>query len=471
MNRLLYSWLLAMILVFIPFSVNAEQVRHFTAEQEKVLKEYKESELIALAVATCAGTYVQGNTAAEYSYLGEYGWKIYPYTIDNGSIEANFTMAYDQKSFEGKKIHVLAFRGSQTKKDWHTNLNTSQVLFGGTNPEEFGEFAAKEADGKTMPKVHAGFNEYVQTGFSLNPDVDNDGIKEDFVEILKNDPNTYWLITGHSLGGAAATIFAERLVSMGVPKEKIPVITFGAPAVGNAVFAEQFGDKINLLRVTTTLDPVPGSLQTFFGGFKQFGRVKKFDISPKYTDFQHPISFYFDMAIKNYYAATDEAIKHGLVAARPLQQLAGKEPLVAIFVGTKGKNKSDRFAPDLKRFITNEYQAALPRYIVIDKDLNVKIGEEEKFDQIKHLAAEAGADYILIAEIDKDRRGQSQQWYVVMNQAIFKSDGSMVVMNNFGRRVTFDQGIMQSALVDMEECRKEMKRVFPWMINEEMDTK
>ena len=69
-------------------------------------------------------------------------------------------------------------------------------------------------------------------------DTNDDGIDEVlFNEILANT-DTRVLLTGHSLGGAVATLLAERLVSMGIDKDRVPVITFGAPAIGNAAFAE-----------------------------------------------------------------------------------------------------------------------------------------------------------------------------------------------------------------------------------------
>ena len=52
-----------------------------------------------------------------------------------------------------------------------------------------------------------------------------------FVEEIKNNPKVRVLLTGHSLGGAVATLTAERLVSMGIEKWRVPVITFGAPAI------------------------------------------------------------------------------------------------------------------------------------------------------------------------------------------------------------------------------------------------
>ena len=124
-------------------------------------------------------------------------------------------------------------------KDWAINFTTNKVEFGGTNLKEFQEFAEKKDVEKTIPQVHKGFNEYVMTAFSLQEDFAGANIKENIAKTLMDNPNFTLLITGHSLGGAAATLMAERLVAMGIPKEQVPVVTFGAPAIGNRAFVEQ----------------------------------------------------------------------------------------------------------------------------------------------------------------------------------------------------------------------------------------
>ena len=82
--------------------------------------------------------------------------------------------------------------------------------------------------------VHKGFNEYVNTVLSAT--MQDGSSSKRFVEEIKNNPKVRVLLTGHSLGGAVATLTAERLVSMGIEKWRVPVITFGAPAIGNAAF-------------------------------------------------------------------------------------------------------------------------------------------------------------------------------------------------------------------------------------------
>jgi len=70
------------------------------------------------------------------------------------------------------------------------------------------------------------------------------------------------LITGHSLGGNLATVYASYLwqnfKTNGHPRNSINVITFAAPAAGNASFANDFNKKFpNSLRFENRNDIVP----------------------------------------------------------------------------------------------------------------------------------------------------------------------------------------------------------------------
>ncbi|MGE4588119.1 MAG: lipase family protein [Acidaminococcaceae bacterium] len=460
MKKSLILFFTLILYIVLPLAASAETKDVIDIKRQNVFHDYDEAHLIALAAATCAGTYVPDGIASEYSYLGEYGFVIQPYTVDDGVREANFMFAYNKTITQGKKLFVLAFRGSATLKDWKVNLATSKVVYGGTNPEEFVEIA-KEAKDSSIPAVHRGFNEYVNAAFSLKPEIMGEG--KDIYAILKDDQDAVLLLTGHSLGGAAATLFAERLVSMGIPKEKVPVITFGAPAIGNAAFVEAYGDKIDLLRIKTSHDPIPGGLQTFIGGFKQFGREKVFNLSSRFADYQHPVSYYFDLAVKNYYEDYDEAIEAGILKARPTKKITNNAPLVAIVVGAPRNIQSRPFTPDIKRFILDEYRAVLPSYIVLEN--NADLYDFTKYDlgQMAEEARTAGADYILVLEIDSKRLAQEDKWYISMSQAMFNVDGSLVSLSSYGRRLTYDQGVMQCTISNLEQCRNELKEKFSWI--------
>lgn len=76
------------------------------------------------------------------------------------------------------------------------------------------------------------------------------------------NPHTPLLITGHSLGGNLATVYASWLwqyfKEKRQPRHKINVITFAAPAAGNGAFARDFDYKFpQALRFENTNDIVP----------------------------------------------------------------------------------------------------------------------------------------------------------------------------------------------------------------------
>uniref|UniRef100_A0A0N4ZAC6 Lipase_3 domain-containing protein n=1 Tax=Parastrongyloides trichosuri TaxID=131310 RepID=A0A0N4ZAC6_PARTI len=66
------------------------------------------------------------------------------------------------------------------------------------------------------------------------------------------------VITGHSLGGAMATLLGLQLVSSGRNANNITVITFGEPRIGDYVLSDVIRNSLpNLFRVTHYQDIVP----------------------------------------------------------------------------------------------------------------------------------------------------------------------------------------------------------------------
>lgn len=231
-----------------------------SSEKQEIIKEYYFTEAVNIAAGLCIGIY-DPQQAPEIAYLHDYGWEIVPFKLKDGKVDSSIVVAKNHIKEQDIDFYIVGFRGSANKSDWKINLETEQVPYGGSTVEEFKTFAQTVKADETVPMVHKGFNEYVNTVLSAT--MQDGSSSKQFVEEIKNNPKVRVLLTGHSLGGAVATLTAERLVSMGIEKWRVPVITFGAPAIGNAAFAKAYGDKILLWRITNTADPVPGSLQTF----------------------------------------------------------------------------------------------------------------------------------------------------------------------------------------------------------------
>lgn len=80
---------------------------------------------------------------------------------------------------------------------------------------------------------------------------------------LQANPSYKLVVTGHSLGGAVATIAAASLRAAGLPCD---LYTYGSPRVGNAAFAQFVTDQAGAeFRVTHTDDPVPRLPPILFG--------------------------------------------------------------------------------------------------------------------------------------------------------------------------------------------------------------
>jgi triacylglycerol lipase len=124
-----------------------------------------------------------------------------------------------------EKHVVLAFRGTTQAMNWVTNLN-----------------AVMRHEGRLGARVHQGFARAI------------DAVWNDLFALLRQlwvNGQTFW-ITGHSLGGALATLTARWLSAAWKP---YGVYTFGQPRVGDADFAEGYTE--NHHRFVNNRDIVP----------------------------------------------------------------------------------------------------------------------------------------------------------------------------------------------------------------------
>ncbi len=154
------------------------------------------------------------------------------------------TQAY---MFRTEQFMVLAFRGSQEPKDWLTNVTTHLRNF------------TVCRDGVTTMSSYKG---RVHTGFFLAWAIIERSVLSQISKWRsqmhaegKTLPPLY--ITGHSLGGALATMAAASLSDNGVTVAG--VYTFGQPRVGDRTFARQLDKHINgkVFRFVNNNDIVP----------------------------------------------------------------------------------------------------------------------------------------------------------------------------------------------------------------------
>ncbi len=431
----------------------------FAATPQPVSAVYVQKYLTTVAAASCLGVYLP-KSSTEFDYLRSYGWQIEPYVQRADKVEANYAVAQNYFPDAKKKIYLVTFRGSASGTDWKINLKTERVNYGGRTLEEMQAIAAGTLD-KTLPAVHSGFNSYVDTVLRSSVIGENGSLQGVFKRV-QEEPGAHLLLTGHSLGGAVATLLGERLVSLGLPKEKFTVITFGAPAVGNEAFANAYGEKINLVRITNSNDPIPGSLQTFFGGYKQFGEQIKYTLPQKVGSVQHDMAMYFDYSISEYYRERDRQISLGRL--QPVRdKLITDKPVVAVWLHTSKELQKLAYVTDIKRFVTDEYRKMLPSYMIMEKNLPK---DAYTTRDLLEISRREGADYMLVCGIDGSQPQREPYWYLTLEQALFDSSGKMLALGSFGRKVAPAVGNIQAAGENLWQARKDLCVQLPFIVTQ-----
>lgn len=151
---------------------------------------------------------------------------------------SDVTLAIENDDASG--VTYVGFNGSRSGINWTNNFKfTDQTLPQGWLPDD-----------SITAKVHRGFYDSYMS-------VDSELLRH----IKEAQIHPKIVVTGHSLGGAMATLCALRLAGLGLGKH-IEVITFGAPQVGDAQFVRSFDRAIQkCVRVVNPHDPVPEILR------------------------------------------------------------------------------------------------------------------------------------------------------------------------------------------------------------------
>lgn len=239
---------------------------------------------IRLACAICSmGAYSDDESYFMRSMLNERNWTIEKISQKNNRAEAK---AYLVSKGD---VKILAIAGTESLKDVEVDFRVGRVhLHDNTT---LGKNEKATAD-KIF--VHRGFRDYADVVLS-------DGLAERLKASLEKNPNETLYLTGHSLGGAVATIAAIRLSDSGVDKTRLKVISFGAPAIGSHALAKNYADKIDLTRVVMKGDIIKKSLRAL--GYVHFGETLEYHQSITSDHMAHKMAVYLDCALRDYFSA------------------------------------------------------------------------------------------------------------------------------------------------------------------------
>lgn len=344
-------------------------------------------------------------------YLEQDGWIIDHYVQAEGHSGARFLIAQKTNS-TGGITYIVATVGTETTQDMKLDLKVDKVYFAGTNLDEFAVNAAKKGFSDNEPKVHRGFYEFVQTGPAATLRNSNASALS-LLDLLKADDKNQLYLTGHSLGGAAATLSGARLLSMGINPDQIRVITFGAPAVGNAAFAAAYEPTLHLTRVINSGDPVTGALQTLVGGYKQFGREIHWKIPPTIGD-PHKMTSYIDAAIKNYYDKRRQAINAGIHPYDPT--IKYHDIYNNSYIAPLQNKLPDALQADfpyMQEALWDEYHQTQPPQDTTG---------EKSFKDWQYQAAAANRHWIIVPEVSAVRLKQEKNtYYITLTQTVYET--------------------------------------------------
>jgi len=197
-------------------------------------------------------------TACINDYGGEYGKvkKIFDNTerFDVENVEGYFGYLIS----EPHTLYIV-FRGTDEGFDWKQNFKFRKLpVVKMTNGID--EMHVPYSDINPKIRVHRGFS------------IDYKKVRKKILEKCKDGTYNTIIVTGHSKGGAEATLAAVD-IQYNFPKRKVINVPFASPKVGNKYFVESYNKRVpKTLRVVNAEDyitKVPLGIQ----GYKHVGTL------------------------------------------------------------------------------------------------------------------------------------------------------------------------------------------------------
>lgn len=198
-------------------------------------KQMRDFSLIARAMYTEHYPQLHNWTCVPCTYMADVrASKVILLTDDNTSAHHSIILVNDKL-----KSIILGFRGTDTVSAFMVDVMASLA-----------DLESMEIDTKAPIKAHYGFLAVYHFA--------RDAIRAKVQELVTKYPDYSIQLTGHSLGGAVANLYAQDLARIHT-KSKVVLTTFGSPRVGNEAYARMCDTLPNLetYRVVHANDPVP----------------------------------------------------------------------------------------------------------------------------------------------------------------------------------------------------------------------
>lgn len=200
--------------------------------------------------------------------------KLDGYTFEQ-TVISHMNVLFAHRIENSHPVYVIAIAGTESKAGVKADLTLGTLPF-------------EEDKGR---QVHRGF-------YLVGRAVAEDDHLQGILAAVKADPQARLIITGHSLGGAAAIltgmILQERKL---VEPDQLQVIVFGAPLIGDKAMVDST-TELNYAAYEMDGDIIPKSLQLLHNRYEGYypNRVKWKSEMPDLTTFYHSPIRYMDEA-------------------------------------------------------------------------------------------------------------------------------------------------------------------------------
>ena len=401
------------------------------AEKVQPENDFETREIQLICALSSIAAYSNDESFLVRSNLSSRGWKVNPVTVDKNGVKTKGYLI-GKTFYDGRTVKIFVISGTEYLKDVEVDFR-----LGGVNLHE---------DNLDGIFVHKGFRDYADAALS-------DGIAEFLIDELKNNPNETLYLTGHSLGGSVSIVMAIRLSDMGIDKNRMQVITFGALAVGNKNLADYYSDKINLTRIEVKGDIVKKMFEPF--GYVQFGDVLKWKPDRSVDDYEHKMSMYLDCALRNYFDAEgfyfDDNIGENKIDV-PIYVAPIK------FVGENFNNKDEKYIYGILRTGLTAHMSALTfdekNYIEVNDADEISKGIIPLIERAKNF----GCKYILVQLINaaRVRDAQDNERQVMLYEMLCDLNGMPILMQTSGMS-TKDLSLIEAAALAQENLHNKLE--------------
>ena len=359
------------------------------------------------------------------------GWTVYNLTDKKNSV---YVKAYliGKKFSDDKSVKILVITGTEDIKNVEVNFRLGGVTF--------------HKDVSDGIFVHRGFRDYADAALS-------GGVSDYIINELNSNPNETLYVTGHSLGGSVAMVTAARLCDMGVDKNRMKVITFGALAVGNKAMAKFYEDKLDLTRIEVKGDVVRKLFEPF--GYVQFGDEVKYKPVKDVEQYEHKMTLYFDCAIRNYFDAGGFDFPE-IVSENKIDTPIYVAPLKFLVETVTPKNEKYVHAL-IKNGLTARFKNihfAEQNYLDVESVDDISSGVVRTIEEAKKVGCKYVLLQLLSAERVRDATDETRQ--VVFYEYLYKSDGTPIFMQTSGmttKKVT----LLGATIFVQENLRTELE--------------